>query len=341
MFERIREDIETAFQRDPAARTKAEVILTYPGLHALWLHRVAHWFWRRRRHLIARLISHINRALTGIEIHPGAQIGRRVFIDHGMGIVIGETAVVGNDVLMYQGVVLGGTSQVKTKRHPTVEDGVVIGAGAIVLGPITIGRNARIGAGSVVVKDVPAGATVVGVPAHLAGRRDGREETMLDHGELPDPVVRALSAIFERESKMEERLQELERTVSRLHELALPTAASTPPSGDLREAILDKLRTVLDPEVGVNLVDLGLIRDVRVSNGAVEVDMVLTSPHCPLAGQLVEQVRSHARAVPGVEHVRVTLLDEPWKWEWFVQRNHGNKAQTNSLENLDKSAADY
>ncbi|MFO7899513.1 MAG: serine O-acetyltransferase, partial [Planctomycetota bacterium] len=155
MIARLREDIRTAFERDPAARSVPEVLLCYPGLHAIWLHRVSHWLWGRRLKLLARALSTLARALTGVDIHPAARIGRRFFIDHGAGVVIGETAQVGDDVLVYQGVVLGGTSMEKTKRHPTVGDRVVIGAGAILLGPIRVGDDARVGAGSVVIRSVP------------------------------------------------------------------------------------------------------------------------------------------------------------------------------------------
>ncbi len=167
MFERLKEDIQTIFTKDPAVKNTLEAILCYPGLHAIWFHRIAHWFYEKRIYTIARIISHISRHFTGIEIHPGAKIGRRVFIDHGMGVVIGETAEIGDDVLMYQGVVLGGTSLEKKKRHPTIGNNVVIGAGAIVLGAVNIAENARIGAGSVVISDVPSGATVVGVPGRI------------------------------------------------------------------------------------------------------------------------------------------------------------------------------
>lgn len=161
-FTRIAEDIRTVFRRDPAARSVPEVIFCYPGLHAIFLHRISHRLWHWRWKFVARFLSHVNRALTGIEIHPGATIGRRFFIDHGMGSVIGETTVIGNDVLLYQGVTLGGTSLEKTKRHPTLGDGVIVGAGAKVLGALVVGDRARIGSGAVVVKDVPPGATVVG-----------------------------------------------------------------------------------------------------------------------------------------------------------------------------------
>ena len=205
----LKEDISTVFARDPAARSLLEVISCYPGLHALWLHRLAHFLWQRKLHLLSRFISHINRFLTGVEIHPGAKIGRRFFLDHGMGVVIGETAEIGDDVLMYQGVVLGGTSLEKRKRHPTIEKNVVIGAAAILLGPITVGEGARIGANSVVVKSVPPGTTVVGV----LGRAVEEERPLivdLEHGKLPDPIEEVIKQVLERQSKLEERLRELE-----------------------------------------------------------------------------------------------------------------------------------
>ena len=163
---RLREDLDTAARRDPAARSRAELLLAYPGLHAIWLHRLAHGMWRRPGlRLAARVVSHLNRGFTGIEIHPGATIGRRFFIDHGMGVVVGETAEVGDDVMLYHGVTLGGRSQSRGKRHPTIEDGVTIGAGARVLGPVRVGRGSQIGANAVVVRDVPAGVVAAGIPA--------------------------------------------------------------------------------------------------------------------------------------------------------------------------------
>jgi serine O-acetyltransferase len=197
MFKRIREDINTVFERDPAARSVLEVLLCYPGLHAIWLHRVAHWFWNRRLKLLARLISHFSRWLTGIEIHPGAKIGRRFFIDHGMGVVIGETTEIGDDVTLYHQVTLGGTSTKKGKRHPTVGNNVVIGAGAKVLGPVKIGDNCKIGANSVVVKDVPPNSTVVGIPGKVV-KREGIRPTKVDleHGKLPDPVMETLKQML-------------------------------------------------------------------------------------------------------------------------------------------------
>jgi len=209
MFKTLRQDIRTVFAKDPAARSLAEVILCYPGLHALWLHRLAHFLWRHKLRLLARLLSHINRFLTGIEVHPGARIGRRFFIDHGAGVVIGETAEIGDDVLLYQGVVLGGTTLEKKKRHPTIGNNVVMGTGAIALGAITIGDGATIGSGSVVVKSVPPGATVVGIPGRIV--TDRREPfAQLEHGKLPDPVAEAIRLVLKEQDKLEERLRRLE-----------------------------------------------------------------------------------------------------------------------------------
>lgn len=176
MFDHLKEDISIVFDRDPAARTHFEVLTTYPGVHALIMHRFSHWLWKARFYWLGRLFSHLGRFLTGIEIHPGASIGHRVFIDHGMGVVIGETAIVGDDCTLYHGVTLGGTSWNKGKRHPTLEQGVVIGAGAKVLGPITIGKNAKIGSNAVVVKDVPENATAVGIPARILEEEKVKQE---------------------------------------------------------------------------------------------------------------------------------------------------------------------
>lgn len=206
----IKEDIETVFKKDPAAKSVLEVIFCYPGLHSIWIHRISHWFYNHKMFFIARLISHINRFLTGIEIHPGAKIGRRFFIDHGMGVVIGETAEIGDDVLIYQGVVLGGVSLSKGKRHPTVGNNVVIGAGAIVLGNIKIGDNARIGAGSVVVKDVPENTTVVGIPARITAEFTLQQVQLLEHNKLPDPIAEGFEFVFTELNKLEERLKKLE-----------------------------------------------------------------------------------------------------------------------------------
>jgi serine O-acetyltransferase len=209
LFKTLKEDIQTVFARDPAARSTLEVIFCYPGLHALWLHRFAHYLWQHRLQFLARFVSHINRFLTGIEIHPGAKIGQRFFIDHGAGVVIGETAEIGDDVLLYQGVVLGGTTLKKEKRHPTIGNNVVMGAGAVALGAITIGDGARIGSGSVVVKPVPPGATVVGIPGRIV---EEKEKPLMDleHGRLPDPVAEAIRLVLKEQDRLEERLKRLE-----------------------------------------------------------------------------------------------------------------------------------
>ncbi|MDV2988617.1 MAG: serine O-acetyltransferase [Dehalogenimonas sp.] len=210
MFNTIREDIRNVYAKDPAARGFWEVIFTYPGLHALWGYRLSHWFWKVRWHFLGRLLSHIARFLTGIEIHPGATIGRRFFIDHGMGVVIGETAEIGDDVLLYKGVVLGGTSLSKGKRHPTIGNNVVVGSNATVLGNILIGEGARVGAGSVVVKNVPAGATVVGIPGRVVDEHKPQTVTDLEHGRLPDPVAEAVRYIMAEQAKIEKRCAALE-----------------------------------------------------------------------------------------------------------------------------------
>ena len=209
MFRILREDIRTVFARDPAARNVLEVIFCYPGLHALWFHRLAHFLWGHRLRFLARLLSHISRFLTGIEIHPGAKIGRRLFIDHGAGVVIGETAEVGDDVLLYQGVVLGGTTLEKKKRHPTIGNNVVIGTGAVALGAITVGDGASIGAGSVVVKSVPPGTTVVGIPGRVV-EDSGKSLADLEHGKLPDPINEIIQSIIGEQDKLKQRIRQLE-----------------------------------------------------------------------------------------------------------------------------------
>ncbi len=213
IFKHLRENIETVMRRDPAARSRLEVLLCYPGIHAVLLHRVAHALWGRGWRLLARVLSQFGRWLTGIEIHPGAEIGWRLFIDHGHGVVIGETARIGNDVTLYQGVTLGGTSLAKGKRHPTLEDDVIVGAGAAILGPITVGAGARVGSNAVVIRPVPPGATMVGIPAREV-RRDqatgGEFRAYAAAGDLPDPVARALEAIEQELSELKARLAELE-----------------------------------------------------------------------------------------------------------------------------------
>ncbi len=205
----IREDVVTVLERDPAAKSRLEVFLCYSGLHAVWFYRINHWLWNHGFFLLARWLSQVARFLTGIEIHPGAKIGRRLFIDHGLGVVIGETAIVGNDVTLYQGVTLGGTGKEHGKRHPTIEDEVVIGGGAKVLGNITIGRNCRIGAGSVVLRSVPENSTVVGVPGHIIFR-DGERVVITDPKQINDPLSEALAAVATEVNKLRDRVQTLE-----------------------------------------------------------------------------------------------------------------------------------
>lgn len=213
----MRKDVQAVFKRDPAARNLCEVIFCYPGLHAIWLYRLAHFLWVREFISLARFISHISRFLTGIEIHPGAKIGGRFFIDHGMGVVIGETSEIGDDVLIYQGVVLGGTTRERKKRHPTIGNYVVIGAGATILGPVKIGDGARIGSGSVVVKSVPTGATVVGIPGRVMERKKRLVKPLIDleHGKLPDPVAEAVNILVKRIGELEDRTKELEARLAR------------------------------------------------------------------------------------------------------------------------------
>jgi serine O-acetyltransferase len=212
---RLREDVQTIFERDPAARSIWEVLLAYPGFHALLVHRGSHWLWQKRLYTAGRFVSHLGRFLTGIEIHPGARIGRRFFIDHGMAVVIGETTEIGDDVTIYQGVTLGGTSTHRGKRHPTIEDSVTIFSGAKVLGPITVGRHSRIGAGSVLVTSVAPHSTVVGIPGKvvrtggLKHTESGKPVIDLDSADLPDPVSRALGAVLEKVEALEKRVAEM------------------------------------------------------------------------------------------------------------------------------------
>jgi serine O-acetyltransferase len=212
-FSLIREDVASVMEHDPAAKSRLEVFLCYAGLHAVWFYRINHWFWNHGFLLLGRWLSQVARFWTGVEIHPGAQIGRRLFIDHGMGVVIGETAVVGDDVTLYQGVTLGGTSKERGKRHPTIEDHVVVGDGAKVLGNITVGRNCRIGAGSVVLRNVPEDSTVVGVPGHIIFR-EGKRVVITDPKQINDPLSEALAAVAGEVHKLRERVQELEGSES-------------------------------------------------------------------------------------------------------------------------------
>ena len=242
MFERLREDIQSVFHRDPAARNAFEVLTCYPGMHAIWLHRLSGWLWRNELKWPARMVSNFGRWLTGIEIHPGAKVGRRFFIDHGMGIVIGETAEIGDDVTLYQGVTLGGTSWNKGKRHPTLESGVVVGAGAKVLGPFTVGAGAKVGSNAVVTKPVPAGATVVGIPGRIIVKSDDEAEAKRKaiaeklgfdaYGvseDMPDPVARAIGQLLDHLQAMDVRVEDMGRALKSL-------------GGEYREKELPELR---------------------------------------------------------------------------------------------------
>jgi serine O-acetyltransferase len=223
MFTRIREDVRSVLERDPAARSWLEVLLCYPGLWAVWFHRVSHQLWRMKLRLTARILSQLGRLLTGVDIHPAALLGRRLFIDHATGVVIGETAIVGSDVTLYQGVTLGGTGKEHGKRHPTLCDGVFVGNNANVLGNITIGQNSRVGAGSVVLRDVPPNSTVVGVPAHIV-YRNGQRVLITDPHDIKDPLSDALIALAARVDELEEKVG---AHVSRLEPFAAEEAERT------------------------------------------------------------------------------------------------------------------
>lgn len=211
LLRKMREDIRCIFEQDPAARSTIEVVLTYSGLHAIWSHRIAHALFKMNLHFLARIVSQVSRFFTGIEIHPGAKIGRRLFIDHGMGVVIGETCEIGDDVTIYQGVTLGGTGKEKGKRHPTIEDNVLIASGAKVLGSITVGENSKIGAGSVVLKEVPADSTVVGIPGKVVITNGIKVKSKHDHLEFPDPLAEKCNTLEMRIKQLEERLKQVEK----------------------------------------------------------------------------------------------------------------------------------
>jgi len=213
MFERMRRDIRTVLERDPAARSSLEVLLCYPGVHAIWHHRLAHWLWQRSWRTAARFVSHLSRFVTGVEIHPAARLGDGLFIDHGMGVVIGETAEIGENVTLLQGVTLGGTSLRREKRHPTLGDNVVVGAGAKILGAFTIGAGSRIGAGSVVVREVPENSVVVGVPGRVTYRNGQRVKGQidLDQVDLPDPLARTVENLLDRIHALEVEVEELKQ----------------------------------------------------------------------------------------------------------------------------------
>ncbi|WP_270167851.1 serine O-acetyltransferase [Paenibacillus sp. SYP-B4298] len=211
MFRHFKSDIQAVFENDPAARSKFEVIFTYSGLHAIWWHRIAHFLYRKRWYTLARVISQASRFFTGIEIHPGAVIGERLFIDHGMGVVIGETCVIGDDVVIYQGVTLGGTGKEKGKRHPTIGNGVVVGSGAKVLGSFTVGEGSSIGANSVVVREVPPGSTVVGIPGKIVRSNGKRVSDRLDHSQLPDPVIETCRRLQQELDELREQMDNMKK----------------------------------------------------------------------------------------------------------------------------------
>ena len=239
---RLIEDVRTIRRMDPAARNVVEILLCYPGLHAQWFHRVAHALWRARVPVLPRFVSHLGRFLTGVEIHPGARLGRRVFIDHGMGVVIGETAVVGDDCLIYQGVTLGGTSLSPGKRHPTLESHVVVGSGAKVLGDITLGAHSRVGSGSVVIKSCPPHSTVVGIPGRVLEEKPAEEQRPgheLDHGHMPDPTARAITALHEQVRTLAREIAELRQ---RPVEFVLPRGATA-------ASIEEAFRSIRESEV--------------------------------------------------------------------------------------------
>jgi serine O-acetyltransferase len=241
-FVRIREDISSVFERDPAARTRLEVLTCYPGLWAVWIHRLSHALWGARLLFLARLLSQVGRFFTGVDIHPGAQLGRRLFIDHAMGVVIGETAIVGDDVTMYQGVTLGGTGKGHGKRHPTIRDNVFIGNNANVLGNVTVGENSRIGAGSVVLADVPPNSTMVGVPAHIV-YHNGQRVLITDPHEVKDPLSDALIALSS-------RVEELEKLIGGRAQPAEPFAAEAAEREAYRRE-LERLRQYVSMGEGI------------------------------------------------------------------------------------------
>ncbi len=222
MLKEWREDFRAGFEREPAARSRLEVLFCYPGVHAIFFHRISHALWKRNLKLLARFLSNISRLVTGIDIHPGAVIGAGFFIDHGTGVVIGETAEIGENCTLYHGVTLGGTSWAKEKRHPTLGCNVVVGAGAKVLGPFTVGENSRIGANSVVIREVPPNSTVVGVPGRVVLSPEAKKRMDLEHGHLPDPQAKAITCLFEQvmalEKKVQEQNQELQALRARLEE---------------------------------------------------------------------------------------------------------------------------
>jgi serine O-acetyltransferase len=249
LFEHIREDTRCILERDPAATSRLMVLLCYPGLQAVWVHRINHWLWCRHFKLLARMLSQVARFWTGIEIHPGAVIGRRLFIDHGMGVVIGETAIVGNDVTIYQGVTLGGTGKISGKRHPTLRDNVFVGNTANILGNITIGENSRVGAGSVVLRDVPPDSTVVGVPAHIVYQA-GKRVLITDPREINDPLSDIILTLADQIRALQSRVDHLEGDIHQvvLHEPVLSLTTEQQESAQYRTDLESRPGFVVDGE---------------------------------------------------------------------------------------------
>lgn len=211
MFSHLKDDLRAVFDRDPAVRSVFEIFFCYPGFHAMLFYRVSHWLWTHKVYFLGRFVSHLGRFMTGIEIHPGARIGRGFFIDHGMGVVIGETAEIGENCTLYHGVTLGGTSWAKEKRHPTLGDNVVVGSGAKILGPFTVGDGSKVGSNSVVVKEVPENATVVGIPGRVVMSGQKKTGVDLEHADLPDPVAKAVSCMLDQINRLEDQVQTLKK----------------------------------------------------------------------------------------------------------------------------------
>lgn len=281
MFRRIKRDVHVVFQRDPAARSTLEVLLCYPGMHALLGYRLSHWLWRRRLLLLARFVSHLVRFFSGIEIHPGAKIGEGLFIDHGMGVVIGETTEIGDNVTIYHGVTLGGTSWDKGKRHPTLGDNVVVGAGAKILGPITLGADVKVGCNAVVVKDVPSGSTVVGVPGRIVmGQTSDVNLLFPSYGQaggMPDPVAKAVSCVLDQVRQMDRRLRELEHTPPPTQTVVGQGASPVSEGGTAGTMALD----IANPEESQASPDAGV-------------------PTCPVTAMTEDPHKTSAVSAPGV-----------------------------------------
>lgn len=311
----IREDIQTVFAKDPAARTVWEVFFCYPGLHAIWMHRISHYLWMHKLFFLARFVSHLSRFITGVEIHPGAKIGRRFFIDHGMGVVIGETAEVGDDVLMYMGTVLGGTSLDKAKRHPTLEDGVTVGAGSILLGPITVGKGSKIGAGSVVVKSVPTGATVVGVPGKIAESEIQRSTVDLNHGALPDPMLMIMSRLLDRQNKLETRLRTLEKTLT-FQDLE-QVQADIAREEELRRDLMEVIGLDVTTSVAIDLVNPRRMDNIFVNHRQMEIDRILAAQIHQAASYPTGQMGLKVGGLEDFGEADVIGSEETGNWDRF------------------------